>query len=254
MSKVNEVLVDQLVTGFSDYLVTFIHDFVASRKNEPGALLPEYQQLMGRLGVISARSAVAYVVNPLLAAAEVDESVLREQLGVLYADIPDAVLQGMAEEEARAQRARYLCDAIPEWQAKHGQLYDDEIQETEALIARAKAAEGAALTALLPELEETWILVQPGIRYHRGDADWAAALEQHIEGAVERLHEEDREAYLIQKCLLTMQGSAEIKDKARAVLDAQLAEIAESREETEGTLADLDAKERMLRDKRRGLR
>ena len=254
MTKINDLLVDQLATGYAEYLATFVHDFVASRKDAPGDLLPDYAELMGRLGTISARAAVAYIINPLLAASTVDESALQQQLDVLYADIPDEVLVGMAEEEARLARAQYLANALPEWQQKHGQLYDDELPAMRELVDRALAAEDEQLLALLPELEEMWVLVQPGIRYHRGDADWAAALEQHIEEAVERLHDSDRENYLIQKCLLTMQGSAEIKAKAREILDAQLADIAATREETEGTLAALDAQERNIREKRRGLR
>lgn len=254
MSNVSEDLVDQLVSGYAEYLTTFIHSFVASRKEAPGALLPEYRELMGRIGSLSARAAVAYIVNPLLAAATVDEKKLQRSIDVLYADIPDDVLVGMAQEEASVKRARYLVQAIPDWQERHGQMYDDELPEMRDLINRAAAADDASLLGLLPELEAMWILVQPGIRYHRGDADWAAALERHIEEAVERLHDKDRENYLIQKCLLSMQGSAEIKDKARALLDAQLAEIAALREETEGTLANLDEQERAIRDKRRGLR
>jgi len=254
MSKLPETLIDDLVAGFSEYLVTFVHDFAATRKEAPEALIPEYTQLLQRLGRISARSAVAYVVNPLLAASEVDEALLRKQLAVLYNEIPEETLVDMAGQEAQLARARYLRQAIPEWQDKHGQLYPEEVVEMRELVARATTEDAAVLLPLLADLEDTWVLVQPGMRYHRGDADWIAALEQHIETAVDRLQEKDRENYLIQKCLLTMQGTSTIKQKAREVLDAQLAEVAQNREGIEGALAELDAQERALRDKRRGLR
>ena len=253
MSTVDQNLLADIASGYADYLVTFIHDFVVNREDEIQPLLPEYQELLARLGTLGAKSAIAYVANPLLAASAVDNERLRAVVDDLYADVPDDVLSGMAETEARVRRAEYLLEAIPDRQAKYGQLYPDEVPDMHELVSRGNDAPQDALLAMLPELEDMWTLVQPGVRFHRGDADWVAALNRHLEDAVERLHGEDLEAHLIQKALTTLTGSPEIRHKAREALDANLRELAEEKEQIEGRLAEVDAAARQLREKKRAL-
>lgn len=253
MNTVDHNLLEDLASGYADYLVTFMHDFFVSRGEEIAPLVPEYQELLARLGSLGARSAIAYVANPLLAAADVDNERLRAVVDDLYADIPDDMLSGMAEREAQIRRAAYLLEAIPDRQRKYGQMYPDEVEGMEVLVARGNDADEDGLVALLPELEDMWTLVQPGVRYHRGDADWVAALQRHLEDAVERLHGEDLEAHLIQKAMVTLTGSPEIRAKARGVLDQNLAALAAEKEELEGRLAEIDVSAAKLREKKRAL-
>lgn len=251
--KVNPQVVDTLVQQYAEYLVTTIHAFIAARTEDPDAVVPEYNELLSRIGVLSARSAVAYIVNPLVTAGSFDGEALEQFLDQMYAELEDNQIQGLAEDEARVRRAQYLLEAIPDRQEKYGQLFPDEVEPMRELVRRGEAASREELQALLPELEQTWITVQPGIRVYRGDADWMAALQRHLDESVDRLKGQDLENHLIQKALLTYEGSAEIRGKARDLLANQIDALEAEKEATEAQLASYDTTLRSLREKRRAL-
>jgi len=253
MSKVDHALVDTLTEQFAQYLVTAIHDFVSNRKEDPGVLLPDYRELLTRLGTLSARAVIAYVINPLLASGTFDEAALERHIEGMYADLGSEEIQGLATEEAQLRRVQYLLEALPDRQARFGQLYPEDLEELDALLAHAKGASPAELRALLVPLENLWVLAQDGVRVFRGDADWLAALQRNLDDAVVRMHGEDLENHLIQKALLTLEGTAEIRGKARDVLSQQLDAAQASREELESQLASLAVQEKALREKRRAL-